>query len=287
VGNEVRSVCFIAHGLRGCVAGYGSIGMADAVGGDAPEGRGGVVGMTLTYGSCFAGIGGMDLGLDRAGMVCRWQIENDEYRKTVLARHWPEVKRYDDIRAVHSVEQVDVICGGFPCQDLSYAGLQAGLSGDRSGLYRELFRLVRQGKPSYVLVENVAALLRTEYFTRLVDDFTAIGYDTEWKVLRGTDFNAPHERRRVFVVAYPYEGNGTARMGSVSLGTPPIFCHRDPECLQFWVQASDLVARMDDGATSGTYRQRGEAIGDAVMPQMAEWLGRQIVAHAQALRRAA
>src|SRR5688572_7874659 len=126
--------------------------------------------MSLTFGSLFAGIGGFDLGLGRAGMVCKWQVEIDPFCRAVLEKHWPAVRRYEDVRHVHGaawcgadeykdgcwtcLRGVDVLCGGFPCQDISYAGPGAGLAGERSGLWSEFDRLIRQLRPRYVLVEN-------------------------------------------------------------------------------------------------------------------------------------
>ncbi len=97
----------------------------------------------LTFGSLFAGIGGFDLGFERAGMVCKWQVEIDDYANRVLAKHWPAVHRERDIRqcGAHNLQPVDVVCGGFPCQDISYAGLGAGLEGERSGLFFEAVRV--------------------------------------------------------------------------------------------------------------------------------------------------
>ena len=108
----------------------------------------------MTFGSLFAGIGGLDLGLERAGMECRWQVEIDDYANRVLARHWPDVLRHDDIRTwpQPDAERVDLICGGFPCQDISYAGKGAGLEGKRSGLFFELIRVVREMEPRCVLL---------------------------------------------------------------------------------------------------------------------------------------
>src|SRR4051812_10602658 len=115
----------------------------------------------LTFGSLFAGIGGIDLGLERAGMQCKWQVEINDYATRVLAKHWPDVHRERDVRAcgAHNLTTVDLICGGFPCQDISYAGKGAGLAGRRSGLWFEYARIIRELEPRYVLVENVAALL--------------------------------------------------------------------------------------------------------------------------------
>ena len=115
----------------------------------------------MTFGSVFAGIGGFDLGFERAGLRCRWQIENDTFCNRVLAKRWPGVTRYGDVREVdgRELKPVDVLCGGFPCQDLSVAGKRAGLSGERSGLFWHLVRLASEKRPAFLVFENVPGLL--------------------------------------------------------------------------------------------------------------------------------
>jgi DNA (cytosine-5)-methyltransferase 1 len=137
--------------------------------------------VTITFGSLFAGIGGFDLGFERAGMSCKWQVEIDDYANRVLAKHWPDVARHRDIRSVggHNLSPVDIICGGFPCQDISYAGRGAGLDGERSGLFFEAVRLVCELRPRVVVLENVAALL-TRGLDRVLGTLAEIGYDAEW-----------------------------------------------------------------------------------------------------------
>jgi len=115
----------------------------------------------LTYGSLFSGIGGFDLGFDRAGLVCRWQVEKDDKARAVLAKRWPGVVRYEDVKEVgkQNLEPVDIICGGFPCQDLSVAGQRGGLAGERSGLWFEFYRVITELKPRWCIIENVPGLL--------------------------------------------------------------------------------------------------------------------------------
>jgi DNA (cytosine-5)-methyltransferase 1 len=160
--------------------------------------------MTLTVGSLFSGIGGIDLGLERAGMKVLWQVEIDEWCRAVLAKHWPDVERFEDVREVgaHNLERVDVIAGGFPCQDISLAGHGAGISGPRSGLWSEYARLIRELRPRYVLVENVSALLARGLDVVLAD-LAAVGYDAEWDCIPASAVGAPHRRDRVWLVAYP------------------------------------------------------------------------------------
>ena len=158
----------------------------------------------LTFGSLFAGIGGFDLGLERAGMTCAWQVEREPYAVRVLEKHWPNVRRHDDVCTFPPAEgnwSVDLICGGFPCQDISVAGKGLGLAGARSGLWHQMHRIIGQIRPRFVLVENVAALLGRGMGT-VLGDLSEIGYDAEWHVISASAVGAPHRRERVWIVAY-------------------------------------------------------------------------------------
>jgi len=158
----------------------------------------------LTVGSLFSGIGGFDLGLERTGMRVRWQVEIDPYCQRVLAKHWPHVQRYGDIQSVDwgTVEPVDVLCGGFPCQDISLAGKGAGLAGERSGLWFEYAKAIEALTPRYVIIENVAAL-RSRGLDQVLGALAALGYDAEWHCIPASAVGAPHQRDRVWIVAYP------------------------------------------------------------------------------------
>jgi len=157
----------------------------------------------LTFGSLFAGIGGIDLGFERCGMECKWQVEINDYAQKVLAKHWPKVHRERDIRecSARNLKRVDIIAGGFPCQDISYAGLGEGLDGERSGLFFEAVRLVRELQPRAVVLENVAALL-TRGLDRVLGTLAEVGYDAEWHCIPAAYVGAPHIRDRVFIMAY-------------------------------------------------------------------------------------
>ena len=157
----------------------------------------------LTFGSLFAGIGGFDLGLERAGMVCKWQVEIDDYANRVLAKHWPDVARHDDVRTFPTAERewgVDVICGGFPCQDISIAGKGAGLAGERSGLWHQFARIIRTIRPRWVVIENVPALTSRGLGT-VLGDLAEIGFDAEWHCIPASAVGAPHRRDRIWIVA--------------------------------------------------------------------------------------
>lgn len=159
-----------------------------------------------TFGSLFAGIGGIDLGLERAGWECRFQVEWDPFCQRVLAKHWPDVPRYGDITAVDwsGVERVDLLAGGFPCQPISVAGKQQAQDDER-WLWPEFAQAIRVLRPSYVLVENVPNLLAINdgSAAREVEgDLAALGYDNQWDCIPASALGAPHERERVWIVAY-------------------------------------------------------------------------------------
>ena len=157
----------------------------------------------MTFGSLFAGIGGFDLGLERAGMTCLWQCEIDKYAKKVLEKHWVEVKRYEDIKRLTNPEPVDLICGGFPCQDLSIAGKRNGLEGHRSGLFYDMARIIAEIRPSWILLENVPGLLSSkggEDMQTVCETLVEFGYSVAYRVLDSQNFGVAQRRRRVYIV---------------------------------------------------------------------------------------
>ena len=160
----------------------------------------------ITFGSLFAGIGGLDLGFERAGMECSWQVEIDDYATRILAKHWPNVRRWDDVKTFPPGDElkpwrVDVIAGGFPCQDISFAGKGAGLAGERSGLFFEIIRLARLLEPRAIVLENVAALL-ARGMGAVLGELASLGFDAEWHCIPAAAVGAPHIRDRVFLVGY-------------------------------------------------------------------------------------
>ena len=159
----------------------------------------------MTVGSLFSGIGGLDLGLERAGHTVRWQVEANPYCQRILAKHWPHVPCYPDVTQLTGTElaPVDLICGGFPCQPVSHAGLQKGTDDDR-WLWPHFARLLGVLRPRYVLLENVPGLLTTNgghAFGAILADLADSGYDAEWDSLPAAAVGAPHLRYRVFIIA--------------------------------------------------------------------------------------
>lgn len=171
----------------------------------------------------FSGIGGFSLGLERAGMETVAFCEISRVCRHLLAHHWPDVPCFDDVTTLtgEQVGPVDVICGGFPCQDISFAGKGAGLAGERSGLWREYARLVRELRPAFVIVENVAALLGRG-LGDVLGNLAALGYDAWWDCIPASAVGAPHRRDRLWIVAYArgqqHEGYGDALRREIAEG---------------------------------------------------------------------
>jgi DNA (cytosine-5)-methyltransferase 1 len=160
--------------------------------------------------SLFSGGGLGDYGLTLAGMEIVGQVEIDDYCQKILKLRWPDVPKWRDIRDVKGSEvlercgRIDLISGGFPCQDISYANAKAeGISGRRSGLWSEMFRIVCEIRPKYVLVENVSALLERGIGV-VLGDLASIGFDAEWDCVRSSSLGNVHRRERVFILAYPH-----------------------------------------------------------------------------------
>lgn len=158
--------------------------------------------------SLFSGIGGFDLGFERAGMECVAQVEIDEFCQKVLAKHWPNVPKFKDVKDVgkHNLPATDVIVGGFPCQPHSYAGKRRGAADDRN-LWPEYLRVIEELRPGFVVGENVPGLITT-MLDQILSDLEGIGYTCQAFVIPACAFDAPHRRNRVFILAKDTECNG-------------------------------------------------------------------------------
>lgn len=236
--------------------------------------------------SLFSGIGGLELGLERAGMTVVGQVELDDYCRRVLATHWPEVPRHDDVRtAVHWWQSmprphVDLVCGGFPCQPFSTAGRRRGIADERWG-WPWMERIVRVVRPRYVLVENVAALLDDgDAFGWVLRDLAALGFDAEWSVLPACAVGAPHTRERLFLVAYPNGVDGPPRVG-LGNGWPVPRRRRDPhpwpDPIHGLLATPPDTGGVADGVSPELDGVRVRALGNAVVPQVAEYIGHRLM----------
>src|SRR4029077_3769171 len=163
----------------------------------------------LTVGSLFSGIGGIDLGLERAGMRVIWQSEIDPYASAVLRQHWPEIPNLGDVRRCTRFASVAVLCGGFPCQPVSQAGKRLRQE-DPRWLWPEFCRVIRLARPRYVLVENVPGLLAGG-MGDVLRDLASLGFDAEWDSIPAAAVGAPHLRYRVLLVAHAQQQQGGER----------------------------------------------------------------------------
>ena len=270
----------------------------------------------------FSGIGGFSLGLERTGgfeTVAFCEIE--EFPRKVLAKHWPDVPCYRDVRELTAERlaadgiAVDIICGGFPCQDISTAGKGAGLSGERSGLFYEVARLVGELGPRFVILENVGALL-SRGLDAVLGTLASLGYDAEWHCIPASAVGAPHRRDRVWIVAYPQgirrdQGNQNiirrvgqcaeafARFTNRGEIVADAIGQRQPGSRTSWnarnpapiIQRKTIdafngriggiwstepaVGRVANGVPDRTHRLK--ALGNAVVPQIPELIGNAIL----------
>jgi DNA (cytosine-5)-methyltransferase 1 len=272
---------------------------------------------------CFAGIGGFSLGLERAGMETVAFCEIDPFCQQVLAKHWPNVPIYDDIRGLSrerlksdGIGGIDVVTGGFPCQDLSFAGRQAGITGERSGLWSELCRVIGDIRPRYAIMENVTALISGDsgrWFGRVLGDLAEIGYDAEWHCIPASYLGAPHRRDRIWIVANPsrlqrhggelYEKHSEGEVSEFGAGigadnvahanSPRLegrslagnssevgpwvqqFIERCPDSDRPTWRSEPDVGRVAHGVPDRAHRLK--ALGNAVVPQIPELIGRAIM----------
>jgi DNA (cytosine-5)-methyltransferase 1 len=237
-----------------------------------------------TVGSLFTGIGGLDLGLEWAGFTTAWQCERDEWCRGILGRHWPGIGRYSDVHDVNeSAEWVDVIAGGFPCQPVSVAGKRLAQADER-WLWPEFARIIGVLRPRIALMENVAGLL-ARGFGDVLGDLAALGYDAEWHCIRAADVGAPHKRERIFIVAHTDSPGLQGHRGEHGLHAPVQKVQTDGRRSEpspndarrgrgHW-SVEPGVGRMADGVPNRVDRIR--ALGNAVVPQVAEQVGRLIM----------
>jgi DNA (cytosine-5)-methyltransferase 1 len=259
----------------------------------------------------FSGIGGFSLGLERAGMRTVAFCEIEPFCRAVLRKHWPGVPIHDDIRSLNgaAIGTVDIICGGFPCQDISAAGPRVGIDGERSGLWSEYARLIGELRPRYVIVENVDDLA-IRGLGRVLGDLASLGYDAEWHCIPAAAVGADHWRDRLWIIAYPNgngrlplhvigwqqrkkemgedaaDSDGTRLPWRVQAGT----VGADARAISPWLglaissapafpeldrAGSPVLGRGEDGIPDRVDRMH--ALGNAVVPQIPEIIGRAII----------
>lgn len=246
----------------------------------------------MKIGSLFSGIGGLDLGFERAGFEILWQVEKNPFCRGHLQAKRPKIRIYEDVSTIdwNSLEPVAGLVGGFPCQDLSNAGKRAGIEdGARSGLWAEYVRAIRALRPSFAVIENVPELLIRGMHI-VLRDLHESGYDAQWDCLPAAAFGAPHPRPRLFIVAYP---NGTGLDATRIFQRESFEAYRQATQQREWSGRLVLdhggklrrvpefeFLRLVDGVSPASLtdfeREMIQAYGNAVVPQVAEFVARCI-----------
>lgn len=238
--------------------------------------------MTLTVGSLFSGIGGIDKGLQDAGMEITWQCEKDPWCRKILTKHWPEVPKYEDVRSIDwgTVEPVDLICGGPPCQPFSFAGERGGPSDERD-MWPEFIRCIASLRPTWAIGENVVGALH-HMATVIKPELGAIGYRVRMFGIPACAVGAKHERQRIWLVAncqsVPMEKY--QMVNQARLPGQPGRMGREIQAGNCWTIHQPGLVGVAHGVPHRVDRLRG--LGNAVVPQIVEHLGRLILhAHTQ------
>lgn len=240
---------------------------------------------TYTLGSLFSGIGGLELGLESTGRFeTVWQAEVDPFCRKVLEKRWKNCKIYEDVKDVRTeneVKRVDVICGGFPCQDLSTAregsgqGRGRGLDGSKSGLYREFIRVIRELSPVGFVIENVPTLVNRG-LEAILGEVAKLGYDAEWHIVSAASTGGPHLRKRVFIMGHANCSH--PQRGWIPSGVQEEHkdSHRNSDWRpdKTWPTEPDLP-RVADGVPDWSHRAK--ALGNAVVPKVASVVGMRMI----------
>ena len=245
----------------------------------------------IRVGSCFAGIGGFELGIERAipNAHTIWQVEQNTFCQSILRKHWPNATIYDDVRTVgaHNLQPVDIIIGGYPCQSTSVAGNMRGLQDEnKSGLWWHMRRIISELNPRIVIIENVANAIRVGG-TEVVASLATLGYNCEWSIISGAQCGAPHLRKRWFCVAYPNgayckRDRGTIRgaaqfANTIGNGDTKTYWQKTPAPKPTICTMDDGIPRGLDRATRRLHKEQLKALGNAIVPQCGEWIGHRVL----------
>lgn len=218
----------------------------------------------MIHGSLFTGIGGFDLGAQWSGVDTVWNCEVDEFLRQELKRLFPNAKQYSDITKMSNPDTVDIISGGFPCQNISVAASKHrdGVNGSKSGLWREMFRICNEIQPKYIIIENSSAILG-QGFDIILRHFAEIGYDAEWQTLCGYQFGIPQRRRRLYAVFYPSSFRNR-------IPEMQIFSRWDKSIYPTWRDSESKIYGVADVVPNRVAKHR--ALGNAVQPVIAHYL---------------
>lgn len=225
----------------------------------------------MTHGSLFSGIGGFELGAKWSGIETLWNCEIEEFNRNQLNKLFSNAKQYQDIRQMQYPESVDIVSGGFPCQNISLAASKnrVGVDGDKSGLWREMLRICEEIKPKYIIIENSHTIL-TKGFDIILSEFAKIGYDAEWQILQGLQFGIPQRRRRLYAIFY------SSSIGD-RMEERQIFTGWDKPIYPTWRNTEPKVYGVADVIPDRVAKHR--ALGNAVQPLIAHYLFECIKLH--------
>lgn len=229
----------------------------------------------LTHGSLFSGIGGFELGAEMAGIDTLWNCEIEKFQGEILKNKFPHAERFTDITKTTGLRYVDIISEGFPCQDISVAGKREGIKGKRSGLWSEMYRIIWEVRPKYVIIENSPALTISG-LEQVLCDLSKIGYNAEWQCISNYAFGYPHKRERLYLIAYSNKiglQGDVCKCGSIN----SIFKQWTSDTSVGYTCAKRILeipahstVRNDDGFPDWSHRVG--SIGNAVNPTVAKYL---------------
>lgn len=227
----------------------------------------------LTHGSLFSGVEGFGLGAAFAGIKTLWSCEYEDYQANIIKKNFGEEHEINrDIKTYSKPTFVDIISGGFPCQDISIAGKGVGIVGERSGLWNEMFRIIREVRPKYIIIENSPMLL-VRGFERVLCNLSEIGYDAEWQCLSGTDFGIQQGRERLYCIAYSHEIYSKGSMQE-SVFRKPYLSGQYTRVYPGWRTRQSIPSPRFAGKSNGVpdRMDRTHCIGNAVQPIIAHYL---------------
>lgn len=251
----------------------------------------------LVHGSLFSGVGGFELGAERAGIKTTWCCEIEEDCRRILKACFPNTQQFTDITKLKKPPYVDIMSGGFPCQDISVANVSneevytekgqfKGIYGERSGLWKHYLRLIEEGRPKYAIIEN-SPLLTRRGLNVIIKDLAKIGYCIEWQILSASMLGYPHYRKRFFGIAYPVETRCKSNLEVFSI-LQEILRSRTPGQIalprnfkRYGTESNWRALRIHDGISEGMDKEKRtiEMMGNAVMPELSELLFNSIKMH--------
>lgn len=237
----------------------------------------------LTLGSLFSGIGGFELAAQREGIETLWSCEIEKFQRQILTQHFSNTQIYEDINYLPNLRQPSIICGGFPCQDISLSGSGVGISGERSGLWKKMLGLCRDLRPQYIVIENSPMLVSRGLETVLNDIAQIGGYVAEWQSISNATFGYPHKRERLYLIAHTYkeyEQTNFFEQGNfreVFSGWSSEVAHSFSCAKEFYNLSTNYPVRNTDGFRDWTHR--AQSIGNAVNVTVAQYLFKCIKAH--------